>query len=92
MNKSIFDEQGVHDLEENFGMLPFVFAYIVDVGSNDVIATIDQYSAVTGEKIFEDNQFDMVTKELLQIVSRAAPERKFVLEIKKNNESDPLGE
>ena len=86
MNKSIFDEESTADLNDLLNPLPAVFAYIVDVKSNDVIATVDRYSVITGEEIFTELQFDMLATELLQIVSRSAPERQFVLEVKKNGE------
>ena len=87
MNKSLFDEENVTELDDGLlNPLPTVFAYIVDVKSNDVIATVDRYSVVTGEEIFSEQQFDMLATELLQIVARSAPERQFVLEVKKNGE------
>lgn len=86
MNKSLFNEESVDDLDSLLNPLPAVFAYVVDVKSNDVIATVDRYSVITGEEIFSEQQFDMLAKELLQIVSRSAPERQFILEVKKNGE------
>lgn len=86
MNKSLFNEENVEDLDNLYNPLPTVFAYIVDVKSNDVIATVDRYSVITGEEIFSEQQFDMLATELLQIVARSAPERQFVLEVKKNGE------
>ena len=86
MNQSIFDDLGTIEEEGDTTArdiaMGISYALIIDEENDDVVASLDQYSLVSGAKLFEDSQFEMLAVEMLQVISRAAPERKFKLEKK----------
>jgi hypothetical protein len=95
MNKSIFDDLGMleeGDITAQDIAMGISYVLIIDKENDDVVASLDQYSLVTGAKLFEDSQFEMLAVEMLQVVSRAAPDRKFIIEVKNNKQADPQGE
>lgn len=86
MNQSIFEDLGAIEEEgDNTAQdiaMGISYALIIDEENDDVVASLDQYSLVSGAKLFEDSQFEMLAVEMLQVISRAAPGRKFKLEKK----------
>lgn len=94
MNKTVISEDFFDETDLNFAddsaeplKMKERYILITEVDGDDIVACVDQYSLVTGKKLFDDVQFELLSRELLQVIARAASDKKFTVEIRESKDA-----